>query len=51
MCRVPDKDDPKYKDDDEAYEDDLEEMQEKTWPGSRRPCGCRAGSPSRSCHP
>merc|ERR1719420_1530291 len=30
MCRVPDKDDPKYKDDEEAYEDDLEEMQEKT---------------------
>merc|ERR1719222_280460 len=26
MCRVPDKDDPKYKDD----EDDLEEMQDKT---------------------
>merc|ERR1719398_309739 len=30
MCRVPDKDDPKYKDDEEAYDDDLEEMQEKT---------------------
>merc|ERR1719205_359377 len=30
MCRVPDKDDPKYKEDEEAYEDDLEEMQEKT---------------------
>ena len=24
------RDDPKYKDDEEAYEDDLEEMQEKT---------------------
>merc|ERR1719264_456361 len=31
MCRVPDKDDPKYKDDEEAYDDDLEEMQEKTF--------------------
>jgi len=30
MCRVPDKDDPKYKDDEDAYEDDLEEMQTKT---------------------
>merc|ERR1711864_12913 len=30
MCRVPDQEDPKYKDDDEAYEDDLEEMQTKT---------------------
>merc|ERR1719186_1116032 len=30
MCRVPDQDDPKYKDDEDAYEDDLEEMQTKT---------------------
>merc|ERR1712096_583190 len=30
MCRVPDPDDAKYKDDEDAYEDDLEEMQTKT---------------------
>merc|ERR1719318_1323703 len=30
MCRVPDQADPKYKDDEDAYEDDLEEMQTKT---------------------
>jgi len=30
MCRVPDKEDPKYKEDPELYEDDLEEMQTKT---------------------
>merc|ERR1719334_1167760 len=30
MCRVPDQDDAKYKDDEDAYEDDLEEMQTKT---------------------
>merc|ERR1719427_133009 len=30
MCRVPDREDPKYKDDEDAYEDDLEVMQEKT---------------------
>merc|ERR1719318_1865751 len=30
MCRVPDQEDAKYKDDEDAYEDDLEEMQTKT---------------------
>merc|ERR1712111_322539 len=30
MCRVPDPEDAKYKDDEDAYEDDLEEMQTKT---------------------
>eukprot|EP00092_Neocalanus_flemingeri_P020915 GFUD01022659.1.p1 GENE.GFUD01022659.1~~GFUD01022659.1.p1 ORF type:complete len:223 (-),score=82.20 GFUD01022659.1:247-873(-) len=30
MCRVPDQEDPKYKDDEDSYEDDLEEMQTKT---------------------
>merc|ERR1712071_184657 len=30
MCRVPDRDDPKYKDDEDQYEDDLEEMETKT---------------------
>jgi len=30
LCRVPDPADPKYKDDEDAYEDDLEEMQTKT---------------------
>merc|ERR1719300_298317 len=32
MCRVPDPEDAKYKDDEDAYEDDLEEMQTKTKP-------------------
>merc|ERR1712108_20620 len=30
LCRVPDPEDAKYKDDEDAYEDDLEEMQSKT---------------------
>merc|ERR1719419_2003825 len=30
MCRVPDPEDEKYKEDEDAYEDDLEEMQTKT---------------------
>merc|ERR1712045_940725 len=30
LCRVPDPEDKKYKDDEDAYEDDLEEMQSKT---------------------
>jgi len=30
LCRVPDPQDDKYKDDEDAYEDDLEEMQTKT---------------------
>merc|ERR1712111_271123 len=30
MCRVPDPEDAKYKDDEDAYEDDLEEMLTKT---------------------
>merc|ERR1712183_826361 len=30
LCRVPDPEDDKYKDDEDAYEDDLEEMQSKT---------------------
>jgi len=30
MCRVPDREDTKYKDDEDLYEDDLEEMQTKT---------------------
>merc|ERR1712012_291598 len=31
LCRVPDPEDAKYKDDQEAYEDDLEEKQEKAF--------------------
>ena len=30
MCRVPDPEDAKYKDDEDAYEEDLEEMETKT---------------------